>query len=64
MLKNLFIAFVAISLFASCGEPKASGSEEGQASTETIDDEKHFGERIDDKGTISYDEILTKLCGC
>ena len=61
MLKNLFIAFVVISLFASCGEPKAKGSEEGQASAKTVDDGKHFGETIDEKGTITYDEMLTKL---
>ena len=61
MLKNLFIAFMAISIFASCGEQKAKSSEEDQTSTEVIDDGKHFGETIDDSGAMTYDEMLTKF---
>lgn len=63
MLKNLFIAFAAICLIASCGEPKATESTENQdqTSTDTKDDGKHFGETIDDSGTMSYDEMLTKF---
>ncbi len=63
MLKNLFIAFIAISLISSCAEPKATGNEENQdqSSRETKDDGKHFGESIDSEGTMSYDEMLTKF---
>ena len=45
MLKNLFIAFAAICLIASCGEPKENSAEENQDQTSTgsKDDGKHFG---------------------
>jgi hypothetical protein len=55
MLKNLFFAFVTISLIFSCGGTAHSGKEESKQ------DGKHFGENVDKKGTITYDELLTKL---
>ena len=63
MLKNLFIAIVAIFLISSCSAPKATnnGESQDQTSTETKDDGKHFGESINQEGTMSYEEMLTKL---
>ena len=59
MLRNLFIAFALVGLFISCGGPSASNEEE--TSMETKEDGKHFGETIDQEGTITYDEMLTNF---
>ena len=63
MLKNLIIAFIAVFVLASCGETQTTNNEENQdqTSTEVKDDGKHFGETIDDAGTMTYDEMLTKF---
>ena len=63
MLKNLMIAFIAVFVFTSCGETQTTNAEENQdqTSTEVKDDGKHFGETIDDAGTMTYDEMLTKF---
>ena len=43
------------SLIFSCGGTTPSGKEESKQ------DGKHFGENVDKKGAITYDELLTKL---
>ena len=58
MLKNFIFAFAAASLIFSCGGPSPSNSEKTSASAK---DGKHFGETIDQKETITYDEMLTKF---
>ncbi len=63
MLKNLFFAFVALGMIASCGGPNSSSDGEDQTSVESKDDGKHFGETIDDSATMTYDEMISKFTG-
>lgn len=62
MLKNSVIVFAAVSLIFSCGDTSSTSTENsGETTTGSVQDGKHFGETVDQSGTITYDEMLTKF---
>lgn len=67
MWKNYFLALFCLSMFAcdtsTTTETAATGDKTSSEMASTKTDDKQFGETFDAGGSITYDDLLTKLVG-